>query len=411
MANNIVQHRRGTTADWLELDLVPYEGELVIEECTDGTCRCKIGNGISKFSELSYLSDPSNFAALSLLTEQHQKDIDIINHNLARLKDDLTTDLELLELNTETKINVLFVDELRSKLTTLISDVEQLETTVGTIETDSVGKFKKLEEDLTKLNNIVLRLPVDSSINTRIENASQSVLTQVDDRIRTEKRNYKAETDRIHAEIEKDINDLSTTLTTLRSSLSGQLTGIQDNLGLLDTKFNNVILKLNFEKDTIEGNLDDLEGRLLFKIQDVYSKINEKYSSRITDLQRLSEELETKIEKVFALLPEDLKNFKHSVSCRFDTVEADILKLRELSESAMNKIAQIRSENNAWQLLFKDSIDDTSIKELFSNHVLMEQDFSQLKEKSEKFLYTAEDGKLCTGEDLVEAVVLDCGTA
>lgn len=411
MANNIVQHRRGTTADWLELDLVPYEGELVIEECTDGACRCKIGNGISKFSELSYLSDPSNFDALSLLTEQHQKDIGIINHNLASLKDKLITDLKLLELNTETKINVLFVDELRSKLATLISDVEQLGTTVGTIETDSADKFKKLEEDLTKLNNIVLRLPVDSSINTRIENASQSVLTQVDDKIRTEKRNYKAEADRIRAEIEKDIGELSTTLTTLRSSLSGQLTGIQDNLGLLDTKFNNVILKLNFEKDTIEGNLDDLEGRLLFKIQDVYSKINEKYSSRITDLQKLSEELETKIEEVFALLPEDLKNFTHSVSCRFNTVEADILKLRELSESAMNKIAQIRSENNAWQLLFRDSIDDTSIKELFSKHVSMEQDIAQLKEKSEKFLYTAEDGKLYTGEDLVEAVVLDCGTA
>ena len=31
MAYNIVKHRRGTTREWLEVDLIPEEGELVIE--------------------------------------------------------------------------------------------------------------------------------------------------------------------------------------------------------------------------------------------------------------------------------------------------------------------------------------------------------------------------------------------
>ena len=52
---NILQHRRGTTAAWEENDLVPAEGELVIEELDDGNCRCKIGNGIDKFSDLPYI--------------------------------------------------------------------------------------------------------------------------------------------------------------------------------------------------------------------------------------------------------------------------------------------------------------------------------------------------------------------
>jgi hypothetical protein len=39
----IVKHRRGTLQEWLDVDLIPEEGELVIVECDDGTIKCKIG--------------------------------------------------------------------------------------------------------------------------------------------------------------------------------------------------------------------------------------------------------------------------------------------------------------------------------------------------------------------------------
>ena len=55
----IVKHRRGTTQEWQELNLlvIPEEGELIIEECLDGTRRCKIGTGTNRFSELPYIDD------------------------------------------------------------------------------------------------------------------------------------------------------------------------------------------------------------------------------------------------------------------------------------------------------------------------------------------------------------------
>ena len=55
MAYNILKHRRGTTQEWLSIDLVPEDGELVIEECSNGCRKCKVGNGTSKFSELPYI--------------------------------------------------------------------------------------------------------------------------------------------------------------------------------------------------------------------------------------------------------------------------------------------------------------------------------------------------------------------
>ena len=53
----IVKHRRGTTKEWQEIDLVPEEGELVIEECRGHILKCKIGDGTRKFSALPYIDD------------------------------------------------------------------------------------------------------------------------------------------------------------------------------------------------------------------------------------------------------------------------------------------------------------------------------------------------------------------
>jgi hypothetical protein len=50
-------HRRGTTAEWKQLgsELIPYEGEIVIEICEDNQHRLKIGDGVHTYEQLSYL--------------------------------------------------------------------------------------------------------------------------------------------------------------------------------------------------------------------------------------------------------------------------------------------------------------------------------------------------------------------
>ena len=58
MAKYIVQHRRGTAKQWSESDTpMPKEGELVIEIDEENLLhKLKIGDGISEFSALPYMS-------------------------------------------------------------------------------------------------------------------------------------------------------------------------------------------------------------------------------------------------------------------------------------------------------------------------------------------------------------------
>ena len=52
MRQTLVKHRRGTTAEWQQYDLIIKDGEIVIEECLDGSHILKIGDGKHKYSEL-----------------------------------------------------------------------------------------------------------------------------------------------------------------------------------------------------------------------------------------------------------------------------------------------------------------------------------------------------------------------
>lgn len=58
MAKYIVQHRRGTTAQWMSHNtLIPFEGEIVIEIDEENFLhKLKIGDGIHAYSELAYLA-------------------------------------------------------------------------------------------------------------------------------------------------------------------------------------------------------------------------------------------------------------------------------------------------------------------------------------------------------------------
>ena len=57
MPNMIIKHRRGTTDEWNNSTVIPAEGELVIEETSDGRQKFKLGNGYSLFKDLPYTDE------------------------------------------------------------------------------------------------------------------------------------------------------------------------------------------------------------------------------------------------------------------------------------------------------------------------------------------------------------------
>lgn len=71
MRKSIHQHRRGTTAEWKEFDVVLKDGELAIEECVNGMRVLKLGDGIHKYSELPSFTD--NIIVKNLFIEHDNK--------------------------------------------------------------------------------------------------------------------------------------------------------------------------------------------------------------------------------------------------------------------------------------------------------------------------------------------------
>ena len=104
----IVKHRRGTTQEWQEIDLIPEQGELVIEECTDGTLKCKLGNGHSKFSELPYVDDEIKKTLLKELANLDTK----LSNNIASVKETLSDDIYRAKQALYLSINSKYDDVL-----------------------------------------------------------------------------------------------------------------------------------------------------------------------------------------------------------------------------------------------------------------------------------------------------------
>ena len=73
VAKFITKHRRGTTDEWANSQVIPAAGEIVLEECSDGQVRLKVGDGSSLFSDLDYITDAldSEIASLNARLTSH----------------------------------------------------------------------------------------------------------------------------------------------------------------------------------------------------------------------------------------------------------------------------------------------------------------------------------------------------
>jgi hypothetical protein len=81
----ITQHRRGTAAQWEESGIIPYDGEIVIEECPDGTYKTKIGDGAQTFANLPYQNLDSEIAELKQYVDGKVVDGLLYENNLLYL--------------------------------------------------------------------------------------------------------------------------------------------------------------------------------------------------------------------------------------------------------------------------------------------------------------------------------------
>lgn len=152
----ILKHRRGTTKEWREVDLIPEEGELVIEERKGNVVRCKVGDGVSRFSELPYIEDE---ISRTLLQEINRVKSELENETAAKITAAINGEKTLREA-ADLAINEKFGADY-SKTNTIamaIADAKKAGTDVATdlaALTGDSGRIKSAEKAIDALELVV----------------------------------------------------------------------------------------------------------------------------------------------------------------------------------------------------------------------------------------------------------------
>ena len=174
----IVKHRRGTTQEWQELNLyvIPEEGELVIEECEDGTRKCKIGTGFTHFSELPYIDDTTRADLLleidklkESLEESFKNDIDALSESFWTELNDIEDAIKSIE-DTSSEISAV-----SDRISSVEQELPKVQTDIADFISTTNLKFMDLRTESNTLTAEMHELAAETSNKfTEIENSVKS---------------------------------------------------------------------------------------------------------------------------------------------------------------------------------------------------------------------------------------------
>ena len=154
MAYKITQHRRGTYEEWLESNAVPYEGELIIVEFDNNVRKCKIGDGITTFSDLPYLTDwvmQELVDKIDALQELTDSELDAAITELYQKIEEIATKQANVVSEMKSDINKQ-IAEVNSNINILSEDLAKVDGIVKTLVEPAVGELDaKYSEELSQI--------------------------------------------------------------------------------------------------------------------------------------------------------------------------------------------------------------------------------------------------------------------
>lgn len=280
MAYNIIKHRRGTTQEWIDIDLIPEDGELVIEECIDGTRKCKIGNGIEPFSKLHYIDEAvqtqlleeldrvkqeseayaeGRFTALQgQLVEAKQESLSALNNAKSELTSAIKVSADKISKESQQKLDSAIeglAADLRSELSTVSDKLEKgfteaeesLNREVSVLDTKLVKQgqensiaLAKVKTDLTNTfnkqleNEALVRRTQDEVLADSIETVRNSLETEIQPAIKeleeTHNKTLTAAEDSLTRTIETTANELHSEVEDLDSKIDNHINESRRNL-------------------------------------------------------------------------------------------------------------------------------------------------------------------------------------
>lgn len=338
----IVKHRRGTTQEWQEVDLIPEDGELVIEECDDGTRRCKIGTGYTRFSELPYIDDKTR-ADLLVEINSVKTYLNTISTSFGK---SFSAEFEAIEneLNTiKTKCNELTTDyiakdsDLKTVLDKNLSDaITQLEEEIASV----IGYSDKIKAGLQiELANIGAQISV---LETSLTSTSTKLANDFSDKYNELTTDYTAKDTELKAILDKNLADAVEHLEDEISTISGQS---EESQSSLQTELSEITTQINdLEKDFTTA-LTNLE-------QDIGERYNELTTDYIARDANLSNSFDQKlINAVDSLnsditaIADDSKQTKTDLQTKITGIETQLADIEKTFNSALtNSINTTRDE-------------------------------------------------------------------
>ena len=313
----IVKHRRGTTQEWHELNLhvIPEAGELIIEECDDGTRKCKIGTGFSRFSELPYIDD--------------------------KVRVDLLLEISIVKESIKNRINSL-KDQFLEELDEIESDLKSINTRCYELQTDYITRDANLKAALTKnLADTVKLLKDDiaavAKYSEDVQVSLQKEAVRLDAKIQQNKE--KAET------------DLTTAIAGINSKFADEATRVDSEVEHLDTKITTTATEISAKLDT---KVTELDTKFSEAISNSVADYTDKFNKVDTELIKLSANIATEktaresaISDLVAELRETAEEFDSKLATTTERIE---VKLSDSETATLNKFAELEekiTENKA----------------------------------------------------------------
>ncbi len=357
----ILKHRRGTTLEWQELDLVvtPEDGELVIEECIDGTRKCKIGNGSARFSKLPYIDDKvradlllelANVDAsirnrLAVLNENFLAELNTVENSIKALTNkysDLITDYTAKDAEIRVSLNKKFdetIELLRNELeavnehskdsqTDLRNEIAQVEAQVLLAE----NKFKAgLADNASSFKSACSELTQDYRAN---DNKIKALLTE----------NINETTDQLRAEIaalaESSVNtdeELRTEVVNIEVHLDSAIKSFNKAITDLSNDFNIRCRELTTDYTSRDANLS---AELTKSIDDA----TEILANEISTVEKLSKNIQTSLQNEIAHIELSLETTKLDLNKALTVTTSNfITKCNELTNDYISRDANLKA--------------------------------------------------------------------
>lgn len=290
MAYTIVKHRRGTLEEWQKSGLIPKEGELVIEEFSDGTRRCKIGNGATSFEYLPYIDE--------------------------RIEDKRIKDMLLEKVSA-------FESKIDSKLSEASSNIDVVQKDILNVVANTENR---LVENITDVNEAFTA--ADKELSDAIKALSNKE-TLDNERVLEKVANLKNTTEQLLAadtKLTDSINTIATTSENMNKQLSEQLSSFNQQHINNQIDIIKELALIDETKKLSDAAIIDTFTKQLAKI---YIELADLVDDDITILHRLFL-LEDKFD---GKLDIDLSEFERSLTEKVETLRSNVnLKLNDFSK-------------------------------------------------------------------------------